>query len=151
MLIDEIKKANMQALKDKDKATRAALSTVINKYMLLNVENKAKGKETTDADVISILQKSVKELEEEKNMFVKAARQDKIDEMNIQINAVKKYLPEMMSEDEIKAVITSVLADLGIDAPTAKDKGKIMKELMPKVKGKADGKEVNQILAGMMK
>ena len=56
MLIDEIKKANMQALKDKDKATRAALSTVINKYMLLNVENKAKGKETTDADVISILQ-----------------------------------------------------------------------------------------------
>lgn len=92
----------MQALKDKDKATRAALSTVINKYMLLNVENKAKGKETTDADVISILQKSVKELEEEKNMFVKAARQDKIDEMNIQINAVKKYLPEMMSEDEIR-------------------------------------------------
>ena len=65
MLIDEIKKANMQALKDKDKATRAALSTVINKYMLLNVENKAKGKETTDADVISILQKSIKELEEE--------------------------------------------------------------------------------------
>ena len=53
--------------------------------------------------------------------------------------------------NEIKAVITSVLADLGIDAPTAKDKGKIMKELMPKVKGKADGKEVNQILAGMMK
>ena len=99
MLIDEIKKANMQALKDKDKATRAALSTVINKYMLLNVENKAKGKETTDADVISILQKSVKELEEEKNMFVKAARQDKIDEMNIQINAVKKYLPELMQDE----------------------------------------------------
>ncbi len=108
MLIDEIKKANMQALKDKDKATRAALSTVINKYMLLNVENKAKGKETTDADVISILQKSVKELEEEKNMFVKAARQDKIDEMNIQINAVKKYLPEMMSEDEIRKIISGL-------------------------------------------
>ena len=108
MLIDEIKKANMQALKDKDKATRAALSTVINKYMLLNVENKAKGKETTDADVISILQKSVKELEEEKNMFVKVARQDKIDEMNIQINAVKKYLPEMMSEDEIRKIISGL-------------------------------------------
>ena len=108
MLIDEIKKANMQALKDKDKATRAALSTVINKYMLLNVENKAKGKETTDADVISILQKSVKELEEEKNMFVKAARQDKIDEMKIQINAVKKYLPEMMSEDEIRKIISGL-------------------------------------------
>ena len=64
---------------------------------------------------------------------------------------LEEYAPKMMSEDEIKEVITSVLADLGIDAPTAKDKGKIMKELMPKVKGKADGKEVNQILASMMK
>ena len=61
------------------------------------------------------------------------------------------YIGCMTDDNTLKAVITSVLADLGIDAPTAKDKGKIMKELMPKVKGKADGKEVNQILAGMMK
>ena len=53
-------------------------------------------------------------------------------------------------EAEITATIKEVLAGLGIDAPTAKDKGKIMKELMPKVKGKADGKLVNQILTSMM-
>ena len=73
------------------------------------------------------------------------------EEAQKRLAVLEEYAPKMMSEDEIKAVITSVLADLGIDAPTAKDKGKIMKELMPKVKGKADGKEVNQILAGMMK
>lgn len=140
MLIDEIKKANMQALKDKDKATRAALSTVINKYMLLNVENKAKGKETTDADVISILQKSVKELEEEKNMFVKAARQDKIDEMNIQINAVKKYLPEMMSEDEIRKIIS------GLEDKSVK---LVMAYFKENYAGKVEMAKVSQVLRSL--
>lgn len=140
MLIDEIKKANMQALKDKDKATRAALSTVINKYMLLNVENKAKGKETTDADVISILQKSVKELEEEKNMFVKAARQDKIDEMNIQINAIKKYLPEMMSEDEIRKIIS------GLEDKSVKS---VMAYFKENYAGKVEMAKVSQVLRSL--
>lgn len=140
MLIDEIKKANMQALKDKDKATRAALSTVINKYMLLNVENKAKGKETTDTDVISILQKSVKELEEEKNMFVKAARQDKIDEMNIQINAVKKYLPEMMSEDEIRKIIS------GLEDKSVKS---VMAYFKENYAGKVEMAKVSQVLRSL--
>ncbi len=140
MLIDEIKKANMQALKDKDKATRAALSTVINKYMLLNVENKAKGKETTDADVISILQKSIKELEEEKNMFVKAARQDKIDEMNIQINAVKKYLPEMMSEDEIRKIIS------GLEDKSVKS---VMAYFKENYAGKVEMAKVSQVLRSL--
>ena len=53
-----------------------------------------------------------------------------------------------MSEDEIKAVIQGVLEKLGIEKPEAKDKGKIMKELMPLVKGKADGKVVNSIVSG---
>lgn len=56
----------------------------------------------------------------------------------------------MMDADEIKTVIQTVLSELGIETPTAKEKGKIMKELMPS-QGKADGKEVNQILASMMK
>ena len=57
---------------------------------------------------------------------------------------------KMMDEEEIKAVIGEVVSGLGIDAPTAKDKGRIMKELMPKVKGKADGKLVNQILMSIL-
>ena len=56
----------------------------------------------------------------------------------------------MMDADEIKAIVASVLADLAIEAPTAKDKGRIMKELMPKVKGKADGKIVNEIVSSFM-
>ena len=108
--------------------------------MLLNVENKAKGKETTDADVISILQKSVKELEEEKNMFVKAARQDKIDEMNIQINAVKKYLPEMMSEDEIRKIIS------GLEDKSVKS---VMAYFKKNYAGKVEMAKVSQVLRSL--
>ena len=55
-----------------------------------------------------------------------------------------------MDEAEIKEVVASVLAEMGLDAPTAKDNGKIMKNLMPKVKGKADGKLVNEIVSTFM-
>ena len=58
---------------------------------------------------------------------------------------------ESMSEEQIREVVTAVLAELEIEKPAPSDKGKIMKVLMPKVKGKADGKAVNEILASMMK
>ena len=63
----------------------------------------------------------------------------------------KEFAPEDMSVDQIKEVIAQVLGELGIPEPTAKDKGAIMKVLMPRVKGKADGKVVNETLAGMLK
>ena len=59
----------------------------------------------------------------------------------------KELAPKMMSEDEVEAEVTAVLAELGLDAPTAKQKGLIMKTLMPRVKGKADGALVQNVLA----
>ena len=66
-------------------------------------------------------------------------------------NGANPDLSADMTEDQIRETIAKVLAELGIEAPTAKDKGKIMKSLMPLVKGKADGKIVKEILAGFMK
>ena len=62
----------------------------------------------------------------------------------------EEYAPKMMNEDEIRAVISEVLSGLDIEKPPPKDKGRIMKELMPKVRGKADGKLVNELVAGFM-
>ena len=73
-----------------------------------------------------------------------------IEETKNRLAVLEKFAPKMMDETEIKAVIADVLSGLGIDAPTGKDKGRIMKELMPKVKGKADGKLVNEILGSFM-
>ena len=74
-----------------------------------------------------------------------ADREDIIKECTERLNVLNEYAPKMMDEAEIREVIKAVLSETGIDAPTAKDKGKIMKVLMPKVKGKADGKLVNDI------
>lgn len=72
-----------------------------------------------------------------------ADREDIIKECTDRLDVLNNYAPKMMDEEEIREVIKSVLAETGIDAPSAKDKGKIMKVLMSKVKGKADGKLVN--------
>ena len=63
---------------------------------------------------------------------------------------LEEFAPHMMDEAEIRQVITAVLQELSIDAPTGKDKGRIMKVLMPRIKGQADGKLVNEVLASMM-
>ena len=62
----------------------------------------------------------------------------------------KEFVPEDMSVEQIREVIAAVLSELGLENPTPKDKGAIMKVLMPRVKGKADGKMVNETLAGML-
>lgn len=78
-------------------------------------------------------------------------RTDIKEEAALRIQVYKEFAPEDMSVDQIREVILSVLGELGIEKPTPADKGKIMKVLMPKVKGKADGKTVNQTLAEMSK
>ena len=79
-----------------------------------------------------------------------ADRTEIIEECNKRLSVLEQYAPKMMDEAEIKEVISATLAELGIDTPTGKDKGRIMKSLMPKVKGKADGKLVNEILTTFM-
>ena len=94
-----------------------------------------------------------KELRQSKETYDLAPeeRQDIREEMAARIAVYKEFAPEDMSAEQIAQVIQEVLAELGIEKPVGADKGKIMKVLMPRVKGKADGKLVNETLAGMMK
>ena len=108
MLIDEIKKENLKALKEKNDNKRAIYSVVINKYMILGYEAKANNKEIGDDDLIKIIQKTLKELEEEKESYLKANREDKVKDIELQIDTIKIYLPKMLSEEEIKTIILSL-------------------------------------------
>ena len=137
MLIDEIKKANMMAMKNHDQQTRTALSIVVNKYMLVNIENKAKGVETTDADVIGIIQKTVKELVEEAENYAKVGNTEEQQNVLAQKSAVEKFLPQMMSKDEIKAEILT-LSDKSI--------GSVMKHFKQNFAGKCDMRDVQEVL-----
>lgn len=108
MIIEEIKKQNMIALKNHDTDVRAILSVIINKYMVMEVEYRAQNKTMTDNEVISIIQKSLKELEEEKNMYEKGGNASRVDGIKKQMEAIKNYLPKMMSEEEIKNIILTL-------------------------------------------
>ena len=144
--IDEVRSAMMAAMKAKDKERKDALSA-----LLTALKNKAidKRADLTEEEETQVILKEIKQLKETIEM-TPADRTDILAECNSRLAVLEEYAPKMMDEEEIKAVVSEVLAALGLDAPTAKEKGKIMKELMPKVKGKADGKLVNDILTGMM-
>ena len=79
MLIDELNKANIEALKAKDKDARASLSVVINKYKLMKIELGAKGVDITDADLISIINKTLKELVDEQNEFKSVGNNERVE------------------------------------------------------------------------
>ena len=104
----------------------------------------------TEAEENEIVLKEIKQTKETLEL-TPADRTDIITECENRIAVYEEFAPKMLDEEAIKAVIGEVLGNLGIETPTAKDKGKIMGQLMPKVKGVADGKLVNQILASMMR
>jgi uncharacterized protein YqeY len=144
--IEEVRKAMVDAMKAKDKDTKDTLS-----MLLAALKNKAidKRADLTEEEEVQVILKEIKQTKESLEM-TPADRTDLIEEFKKRIAVLEGFAPKMMDADEIKAIISDVLSDLGIDAPTAKDKGRIMKELMPKVKGKADGKLVNEIVGSYM-
>ena len=105
MLFDDLKKAKMAAMKEHNKVKSDTLGVAIAKAMLVNTEKKAKGEELTDAEMIGILQKTVKELEEEKANYMQLSRSDDAANVDAQIDYIKEYLPAMMNDDEIRNII----------------------------------------------
>lgn len=144
---DEVRKAMVAAMKAKDKERKDSLS-----MLLSALKNKAidKREDLTEAEENEVVLKEIKQTKETLEM-TPADRTDIIEECSKRIAVYEEFAPKMLNEDEIKTVIDGVLKELEIETPTGKDKGRIMKVLMPKVKGIADGKLVNQVLAGMMR
>ena len=136
MLINELEKDNIAALKNKDKTARAVLSVVINKYRVNAIELKAQGKEATDNDLIRVINKVVKELDEEKAGYEKLGRVEEVNNISTQKAIIEKYLPKLMSEDEIRKVIAS-LEDKSMPS--------VMKHFKANYDGKVDMSLVSKI------
>ena len=145
--IDEIRAEMVKAMKNKDKDRKETLS-----MLLAALKNKAidKRADLTPEEEFEVVKKEIKQTKETMDL-APADRTDIIDQCKARLAVLSEFAPEEMNEEAIRAVIREVIAGLGIENPTGRDKGKIMKELMPKVKGKADGKLVNQTLAAMTK
>ena len=137
MIHEEIKKANVQAIKDKDTVARSIYSVLLNKFMLENIKKREQGVELTDVDAVQILQKSIKELTEEMENYKKVNNTEEVEIISTQIKIVEKYLPQMMSAEEIKTVIMS-LEDKSIPS--------VMKHFKANYNGKCDMRLVQEVL-----
>ena len=100
--------------------------------------------EADDAKVISILTKMVKQRKDSAKIYTEAGRQDLADKENAEIEILNRYLPQMMSAEEIKTVVEAVIAETG--ASGMDDMGKVMGVLKTRLAGKADMGEVNKVL-----
>ena len=136
MLINDLQKANIEAMKAKDQDARSILSVVLTKYKLQEVEARAAGKTIGDAELLSIIQKVLKELSDEKEGYVKVANQERVDSITRQENVIKGYLPTQLSEDEIRAEIAKL---------DDKSLPNIMKHFKMNFAGKVDMSKVSQI------
>jgi uncharacterized protein YqeY len=138
--IDAVRAAMVEAMKAKDKARKDSLS------MLLSALKNAEINKRENA----VVKKEIKQTQETYEM-APADREDIRSEAAARMAVYKEFAPEDMSAEQIREVISAVLSEMGIENPTAKDKGAIMKVLMPRVKGKADGRLVNETLASMFR
>lgn len=144
--IDTVRAAMMQAMKDKSKERKESLS-----MLLSALKNKAidKRADLTEEEENAVVLKEIKQCQEAIDT-APAGREDVIQENTARIAVYQEFAPRMMGREEIAAVVDQVLAELNLSAPTAKEKGLIMKTLMPRVKGKADSALVNQVLTSRL-
>lgn len=136
MLIDEIKKANVEAMKARDNTAKGIYSIIMNKYMLLSIEKKQKGEEATDVDLITIISKTLKELTEEQESYLKVNNLEKANAITHQEELISKYLPKMLTEEEIRKEI-STLDDKSLP--------NVMKHFKTNFQGKVDMGLVSKI------
>ncbi len=144
--IDTVRAAMMQAMKDKNKERKESLSMLLSALKNKVIDKRA---DLTEEEENAVVLKEIKQCQEAIDT-APAGREDVIQENTARIAVYQEFAPRMMGREEIAAVVDQVLAELNLSAPTAKEKGLIMKTLMPRVKGKADSALVNQVLTGRL-
>lgn len=129
------------AMKEKDTIRKNVITMV--KAAILQIE-KDKKVELDDEGIIEVIAKAVKQRKDAIPEFEKGNRQDLVEGLQKEIETLMAYLPQQLSEDEVQRIVSETIAEVG--AQSAKDMGKVMSALMPKTKGRADGKLVNSIV-----
>ncbi len=134
-----------KALKGNEKLKLSTLRLI--RAAIKNAEISKKDKLTED-EVIGIVANNLKKLEESLDIFTKGQRPELADKAKKEIEIVKKYLPEQLSEEEVEKIVKATIIKFGFKG--LQDIGPAMKEIMPQLKGKADGKIVNKMVRDLL-
>ncbi len=144
--IEVVRKAMQDALKAGDKPRKDALSLLLSALKAKWIDKRA---DLTEEEENAIVYKELKEAQETLDT-TPADRTDIIEETRLRMQVWSEFAPERMELDDVRRIVAETAAELGGEL-TAKDKGRLMKTLMPRLKGKADGKLVNQAVEELLK
>lgn len=144
--MEDVRAQMVQAMKSGEKERKEALSMLL---AALKVKFIDKREELTEEEENAVVLRELKQTKETLES-APADRADIREQCERRITVLQEFAPREMSEEEIRAQIQASLAALGIEQPTVRDKGRLMKELMPRVKGKADGALVNRLVTELL-
>ena len=142
-LLDQVKNDTKDAMRAGDRERRDALRLIVNE--LQKAHKEAAG---TEADEVAVLQRERKRRVEAAEAYREAGRDDLADSESREADLISTYLPEQMSDEDLRAIVGDVVAESGATSP--RDMGKVMSQVMPKVQGKADGKRVSALVKELL-
>ncbi len=134
-----------KALKNKDKLRLSTLRMI--RAAMKNVEI-SKREKLTENEIVAIISNNLKKLEESLDIFIKGQRAELADKTKKEIEIVKEYLPEQLSEEEVEKIVKETI--IKFEFKGLQDIGPAMREIMPQLKGKADGKIVNKMVRDLL-
>jgi uncharacterized protein len=126
------------------KSTLRMLMTAVNTAEVSGSERR----ELADDQVMQVIAKQVKQRRESIEEFKKANRQDLVATEEAEMKVLEAYMPAQMSRDEIEAEARQVIAEVGANSPA--DKGKVMKKIVPRLAGRADGRDINEVVTQLL-
>jgi hypothetical protein len=144
-LKEQLREDLKDAMRARDARRKSALRMILTAIQLAEVEQ---SEPLTDQDVVVIIRKEVKRREEALAMMQDADRDDLVEVETVELEILRSYLPQQMSAEEIRAVAQRTIDDVGASSP--RDLGRVMGALMPQLRGKADGRVVNQVVRELL-
>lgn len=148
MLRDDINNALKEAMKAKDERKVSTLRLVNSTFKNADIEARASGKTLSDADLLPVLQKMIKQRQESKELYEKGGRPELAQQEAEEIAIITAYLPKQMSEAEVTAAIEAAIKDVG--ATAMKDMGKVVGALKTKFAGQMDFARASAMVKGKL-
>lgn len=129
------------SMKNKDPIKKSVITLIRSSIKQYEVDNRV---ELQDDEIVDLIAKQLKQTRDSREEFAKAGRDDLVSKAEAEIEVLKEYLPQQLSEEELNEIVISTISEVG--ATSMKDMKKIMTSIMPKVKGRADGKLINELV-----